>query len=269
MTISKSPKPIIIRAALFVVAFVCLSQTLLADSGIYRSDPVAGTFSLGALRDLSVGIWYQQGDTTTVNFDLNGTRISHDREDFTSGFSQGTFHGNVWKWGTNIVHVSLVDQEGRILDRKTITYQIFNPSAQRPSADQISAASPVGTWKCTYTTGSDAKGNRLTGKATLQFRSDGTGTERTTIKGYADPKRLYGSAPGMGEWTAVTTSSFNWTSAEEGDQFSTVHTGMKVSGTDLYLIDRGQVGHKGLFSIKGATLQYSTDDQTTYTRVSE
>src|SRR5246500_1839792 len=118
-----SPKSLI-RIALFIVAFNCLTQSLLSGSGIDRTDPEAGPLSLAALRSFNVSIWDDQRDVSEVIFNLNGARIIHSREDFQDGYSQATFGPGVWAWGTNVVYVTLVDGNGNVLNRLNIVYEI-------------------------------------------------------------------------------------------------------------------------------------------------
>jgi hypothetical protein len=138
-------KPTVIRAVLFAAMFVCLSRPLLAHSGIYRSNPEPGSCSLGALRRLSVGVWYDQENVERIVFDLNGTRIEHSPSDFASGFSEAKFGSSVWKFGTNIVVVSLVDKHNRILSRANLTYDITPYHSQSDSSQTL----PSGLWRYT------------------------------------------------------------------------------------------------------------------------
>lgn len=261
-----SPKSLI-RTALFIVVFNCLTQSLVSGSGIYRTDPEAGTLSLGALRSFNVGIWYDQRNVSEVIFNLNGARIIHSHEDFRDGYSQATFGPGVWGWGTNVVYVTLVDGNGNVLNRSNIVYEIFKPSDQAPPGGESGSASPVGTWERSYSYGSASQGNQMSATVTIQIRPDGTGTRTEVDNGYADPNMRYASEPGIGNWTSTTTERFKWVQIV-GGQFLMTTTGGEIGGVTRYFTNPGppQIGYQSRFYISGAFLQFTTGDHVTFTR---
>jgi hypothetical protein len=261
-----SPKSLI-RTALFIVAFNCLTQSLVSGSGIYRTDPEAGTLSLAALRSFNVGIWYDQRNVSEVIFNLNGARIIRSREDFRDGYSQATFGPGVWGWGTNVVCVTLVDGNGNVLNRSNIVYEIFKPSDQAPSEGESGSASPVGTWERSYSYGSASQGNQMSATVTIQIRPDGTGTGTEVDNGYADPNMRYDSELGIGNWTSTTTERFKWVEIV-GGQFSMTTTGGEIGGVTRYFTNAGppQIGYQSRFYISGAVLHFTTGDHVTFTR---
>jgi hypothetical protein len=261
-----SPKSLI-RTALFIVAFNCLTQSLVSGSEIYRTDPEAGTLSLAALRSFNVGIWYDQRNVSEVIFNLNGVRIIRSREDFRDGYSQATFGPGVWGWGTNVVYVTLVDGNGNVLNRSNIVYEIFKPSGQASSGGESGSASPVGTWERSYSYGSASQANQMSATVTMQIRPDGTGTSTEVDNGYADPNMRYASEPGIGNWTSTTTARFKW--VQIGGQFLMTTTGGEIGGVTRYFTNAGppQIGYQSQFYISGAVLHFTTGDHVTFARV--
>src|ERR1700751_6282639 len=261
-----SPKSLM-RIALFIVAFNCLTQSVVSGSGIYRADPEAGPLSLAALRSFNVGIWYDQRDVSEVIFNLNGARIIRSREDFRDGYSQATFGPGVWAGGTNVVYVTLVDGNGNVLNRSNIVYEILKRSDQASSGGESGSASPVGTWERSYSYGSASQGNQMSATVTIQIRPDGTGTTTEVDNGYADPNMRYASEPGIGNWTSTTTARFKWVQIVEG-QFLTTTTGGEISGatTNFYKAGPAQIGYQSRFYISGAVLHFTTGDHVPFTR---
>src|SRR6201997_1096140 len=261
-----SPKSLI-RTALFIVAFNCLTQSVVSGSGIYRADPEAGPLSLAALRSFNVGIWYDQRDVSEVIFNLNGARIIRSREDFREGYSQATFGPGVWAGGTNVVYVTLVDGNGNVLNRSNIVYEILKRSDQASSGGESGSASPVGTWERSYSYGSASQGNQMSATVTIQIRPDGTGTTTEVDNGYADPNMRYASEPGIGNWTSTTTARFKW--VQIGGQFLMTTTGGEIGGVTRYFTNAGppQIGYQTRFDIRGAVLHFTTGDHVTFTRV--
>ena len=261
-----SPKSLM-RIALFIVAFNCLTQSVVSGSGIYRTDPEAGPLSLAVLKSFNVGIWYDQRDVSEVIFNLNDARIIRSREDFRDGYSQATFGPEVWAWGTNVVYVTLADGNGNVLNRSNIVYEIFKPSGQAPSGGESGSASPVGTWERSYSYGSASEGNQMSATVTIQIRPDGTGTTTEVDSGYADPNMRYASEPGIGNWTSTTTAHFKWVQIA-GAQFLTTTTGGEIGGVTRYFTNAGppQIGYQAQFYISGAVLHFTTGDHVTFTR---
>jgi hypothetical protein len=130
---------------LLIIVMTCVTEDILAGL-IYRSDPEPGIHSLGAVRDLSVGIWFDGENVRSVTFDLNGTRIvrpSRKRD----GFLDVSFSGNVWSWGSNIVYVTFQDSGGAVMSRESLIYQIVNPLSHADSTpEETEQGLPSGVW---------------------------------------------------------------------------------------------------------------------------
>jgi hypothetical protein len=133
------------KQCLAFICFLCATNGLCAAL-IFRSHPEPGTFALGALRDLSVGIWFDGENVRTVTFDLNGTRIVRSSST-RNGFLDVSFSGNVWSWGKNKVYVTFQDSGGAVMSRESLIYQIVKPSSHADSTpEETEQGLPSGVW---------------------------------------------------------------------------------------------------------------------------